>query len=154
MPAGLMWSMIRHEQATASPRHRPHVEGRRLLPWAHRYLTESTQRVDPTLDTDGRTLHTVFIHTHYTARPHQQCSTSFCPWVTFYRFLTAPMSGGSSSDWWDGWEWRGEWTDSSSPGPHTNHADHRRAGHKRCAQASRPTQADGGHDEEAIHIKR
>ena len=25
------------------------------------------------------------------------------------------MSGGSSSDWWDGWEWRGKWKDSSSP---------------------------------------
>ena len=27
------------------------------------------------------------------------------------------MSGGSSSDWWDGWEWRGEWIESSSPDP-------------------------------------
>ena len=35
----------------------------------------------------------------------------------FYRFLTAPMSGGSSFDWWDGWEWRGAWTDSSTPDP-------------------------------------
>ena len=27
------------------------------------------------------------------------------------------MSGGSSSDWWDDWEWRGAWTDSSTPEP-------------------------------------
>ena len=27
------------------------------------------------------------------------------------------MSGGSSSDWWDDWEWRGKWIDSSSPDP-------------------------------------
>ena len=27
------------------------------------------------------------------------------------------MSGGSSSSWWDGFEWRGEWQDSSSLDP-------------------------------------
>ena len=27
------------------------------------------------------------------------------------------MSGGSSTGWWDGWEWRGEWADSSPPDP-------------------------------------
>ena len=27
------------------------------------------------------------------------------------------MSGGSSSNWWDDWEWRGAWTDSSTPEP-------------------------------------
>ena len=27
------------------------------------------------------------------------------------------MSGGSSSNWWDDWEWRGAWTDCSTPEP-------------------------------------
>ena len=71
----------------------------------------------PTLDTDGRILHTFFARTHSAARPHQQCSASFCPRAALYRFPIASMSGGSSSDWWDGWEWRGEWIDSSSPDP-------------------------------------
>ena len=31
------------------------------------------------------------------------------------RLVFASMSGGSSSDWWDDWEWRGRWKDSSSP---------------------------------------
>ena len=49
--------------------------------------------------------------------PHQQCSASFCPRAAFHCFPTAPLSGGSSSDWWDGLEWRGGWHDSPSPFP-------------------------------------
>ena len=109
--------MPRHESVTTSPRRRPQVKRRWLLPRAHRNPPGSTQRMGPTLGTDGRCSHTFITRTHSATRPHQQCSASFCPRAAFHCFPIAPMSGGNSSDWWDGWEWRGEWQDSSSPDP-------------------------------------
>ena len=51
-------------------------------------------------------------------RPHQQCCASFSPRAAFHCFPTAPMSGGSSSDWWDGWSGTNHgWHDSRSPVP-------------------------------------
>ena len=38
--------------------------------------------------------------------------------------------------------------------PHASHADHRRADHKRCSQATRSTKANDGHDEEEITQNR
>ena len=71
----------------------------------------------PTLDTDGRMLHIIITRIHSAMRPYQQCSASFCPLAASYGFPFAPMSGDNSSDWWYGWEWRGEWVISPSPDP-------------------------------------
>ena len=111
-------SMPRPELVTTSLSHRPQVRRRWLLPRAHRLPMGFTQRAGSNLGTDEWILHTSITRTSYSVtRPHQQCSASFCPRATFYCFPIALMSGGSSSDWWDGWEWREEWQDSSSPNP-------------------------------------
>ena len=76
--------------------------------------TYIAKRTDPSLDTDGQLLHTFFTRTHYVSLLHRQHSVALCPRAAFHGFPFASMSGGSSSSWCDGWEWRGEWQDSSS----------------------------------------
>ena len=51
---------------------------------------------------DGRILLTITTRTHSVMHPHQQCSASFCPRVALHCFPIAPMSGNSSSSWWEG----------------------------------------------------
>ena len=60
-------------------------------------------------------MHADFTYASFVTNSHQRFSASFLPRDELRCSLVAPMSGGSSSDWWDGWEWRGAWTDSSSP---------------------------------------
>ena len=110
---------------------------------AHRNPTGPTQRMHPTPGTDGRIVHTFTTRTNSVTRPHQQCSTSFGPRAAFRCFPTAPVSGGSSSDWWDGWS-------GTYHGWHTNRAGPRRPGHERCAQAARSTAADAGPDAKEV----
>ena len=94
-------SMPPHESVTTSSRRRPQAERRWLLSRTHRNPTGSTQRMDPTLSADGRSVHTFISRTHSVTRPHQQCSASLCPRAASHCLPSAPMSGGSSSDWWE-----------------------------------------------------
>ena len=110
-------SMPRHESITTSPRRRPQVKRRWFLSRAHRIPTGSTQRTNPILVTDGWPEHTFTTCTHYMSQSHRQLPAALWPRGALHCFPIAHMSGGSSSDWWDSWEWRGEWLDSSSPEP-------------------------------------
>ena len=62
-------------------------------------------------------MHADFTYASFVTNSHQRFSASFVLRDELRCSLVAPMSGGSSSDWWDGWEWRGAWTDSSPPDP-------------------------------------
>ena len=73
--------------------------------------------MNPVLVTDGKPVHTFTTRTHYMSQSHWQLPAALWPRGALHCFPIAHMSGGSSSDWWDGWEWRGEWLDSSSPEP-------------------------------------
>ena len=86
-----------------------------FLSRTHRNPTGSTQRTNPALVTDGKPVHTLTTRTRYMPQPHWQLPAVLWPRGALHCFPIAHMSGGSSSDWWDGWEWRGEWLDSSSP---------------------------------------
>ena len=44
----------------------------------------------------------------FVTNSHQLLTASYAPRDVRLCSLVAPMSGGSSSDWWNGWEWRGE----------------------------------------------
>ena len=109
--------MLRHELVTTSARNRPHVRRRWLSLRAHCAPTEPTQWMHPTPGTDCGIVHLLITHTHSVMRPFQQRSASFCPRATTHCLPCVPMSGGSSTGWWDGWEWRGDWADSSPPDP-------------------------------------
>ena len=62
-------------------------------------------------------VHTFITRTRYMPQPHWLLPAVLWPQGALHCFPIAHMSGGSSSDWWDGWEWRGEWIDSSSSDP-------------------------------------
>ena len=64
-------------------------------------------------------MHTVISRYHFVLHSRQQLIAISCPRVVYCSVTSAFMSGGTSSDWWDGWEWRGEWknTPSSDPQP-------------------------------------
>ena len=84
----------------------------RLLP---EYHLLSQWSVSIKRKSKGRSMHADFTNASFVTNSHQRFSASFVPRDELRCSLVAPMSGGSSSDWWDGWEWRGAWTDSSSP---------------------------------------
>ena len=67
--------------------------------------------------TEGKSVHTFTTRTRYLSQPLCQLPAALWPRGALHCFPIAHMSGGSSSDWWDSWEWRGEWRDSSSPEP-------------------------------------
>ena len=99
---------------------------------------------------DGRIVHADFTSVSFVTNSHQRLTASFAPRDAVLCSLVAVMSGDSPSDWWDSWDWRGEWANSPSPDPTPTEQAPRRAGHKRRPQVTRPTTADSGLDEEEI----
>ena len=95
------------------------MKRRGFLSRTHCFPRGPTRKTGPAVGTGGQILRTFILCNHFALHPRQQLIATFCPRVAFRRFPSAPMSGGSSSDWWDGWEWRGEWknTPSSDPQP-------------------------------------
>ena len=64
---------------------------------------------------DGRSMYADFTDVSFVMNSHQRPTASFAPRDVLLCSLVAPMSGSSSSDWWDGWAWRGDWANSPSP---------------------------------------
>ena len=70
--------------------------------------------VDSALDARVRIWHTVIFSYHFVLHSRPQLIGTSSPRVALQCHIEL-MSGGSSSDWWDGWEWRGEWGNTTSP---------------------------------------
>ena len=107
----------RRGSVTTASRRYPQVKRRGPTSRAHCFLRGPTWRIGPTPSTGGRILHTFIRRNEFAPYPRQRFSATFCSRAAFCRFPSTPMNGGSSSYWWDGWEWSGEWKNTPSPEP-------------------------------------
>ena len=108
----------------------------------------------PTLDTNGRILHTFFTRTRSATHPHQQCSSLFYTQANFLPSLDRTHERRQLFRLVGRLGMEERMDRLLVSGPHASHADHRRADHKRCPQATRSTKANDGHDEEEITQNR
>ena len=87
------------------------------LRWLREYHLISQWTVSIMSKSDARSMYANFTYASFVTNSHQLLTASFAPRDVRLCSSVAPMSGGSSSDWWDGWEWRGECANSQFPDP-------------------------------------
>ena len=78
----------------------------------------------PTLDTDGRILHTLFTRTHSATRPHQQCSSLFYTQADFLSSLARTHERRRLFRLVGRLGMEGRMDRLLVSGPHASHADH------------------------------